>query len=149
MAEAEASRAKGLAEAQVTAAKGQAEADAMAKKAEAYKQYNEAAVTQMIIDKLPELVQAAASPLAKVGNITLLSTGGDTTGASKISGDVLNVAAQSLTMIKGLTGIDLAESMRRKAGTVIDNHVEQAPPRQPVPTLPQPPVRPPQQPGQN
>jgi flotillin len=121
----------------------------MAKKAEAYKQYNEAAVTQMIIDKLPELVQAAASPLAKVGNITLLSTGGDTTGASKISGDVLNVAAQSLTMIKGLTGIDLAESMRRKAGTVIDNHVEQAPPRQPVPTLPQPPVRPPQQPGQN
>jgi flotillin len=113
LAEAEAERAKGLAEAQVTAAKGQAEADAMAKKAEAFKQYNDAAVTSMLIEKLPELVQAAASPLAKVGNITLLSTNGDSTGMGKISADVLGVAAQGLTMVKGLTGIDLADSLKR------------------------------------
>ncbi|MCA0315430.1 MAG: flotillin family protein [Candidatus Melainabacteria bacterium] len=114
MAEAEAERAKGLAEAQVTAAKGQAEADAMAKKAEAYKQYNDAAVANMIVEKLPELVQAAAAPLAKVGNITLLSNGGDSTGISKISADVMGVAAQSLTMVKGLTGVDLTEALKMK-----------------------------------
>ena len=114
MAEAEAERAKGLSEAQVTAAKGQAEADAMAKKAEAYKQYNDAAIANMIVEKLPELVQAAASPLAKVGNITLLSSGGESIGITKISADVMGVAAQSLTMIKGLTGVDLTESLKNK-----------------------------------
>lgn len=117
LAEAEAERAKGLSEAQVTAAKGQAEADAMAKKAEAYKQYNDAAIANMIVEKLPDLVQAAASPLAKVGNITLLSTGGDSTGISKISADVMGVAAQGLTMVKGLTGVDLTESLRKRVET--------------------------------
>ncbi|MBS1991690.1 MAG: flotillin family protein [Cyanobacteria bacterium SZAS LIN-3] len=139
MAEAEAQRAKGLAEAQVTAAKGQAEADAMSKKAEAYKQYNDAAIANMIIDKLPDLVAAAASPLSKVGNITLLSTNGDTTGASKISGDVLNVAAQSLMMVKSLTGVDLTDTLRRKIGGAehpANNNAPQppsAPPPQPIP----------------
>ncbi|MBU6450523.1 MAG: flotillin family protein [Cyanobacteria bacterium REEB67] len=144
MAEAEAQRAKGLAEAQVTAAKGQAEADAMSKKAEAYKQYNDAAIANMIIDKLPELVAAAASPLSKVGNITLLSTNGDSTGASKISGDVLNVAAQSLMMVKSLTGVDLTDTLRRKIGNGTDQSNGHAPggllPEQPKvpPTAPRP-----------
>jgi flotillin len=153
MAEAEASRAKGLSEAQVIAAKGQAEADAMSKKAEAYKQYNDAAIANMIIDKLPELVAAAASPLSKVGNITLLSTNGDS-GASKISGDVISIAAQSLMMVKSLTGVDLTDTLRRKmggpgasGGEHPPNHnnnppqlqaqqAQQAPPAQPAGTIP-------------
>ncbi|MBN9395679.1 MAG: flotillin family protein [Candidatus Melainabacteria bacterium] len=117
LAEAEAERARGLAEAQVTAARGQAEADAMAKKAEAYKQYNDAAVANMLIEKLPDLVQAAASPLARVGNITLLSNGADNTGMSKITADVLGVAAQSLSMVKGLTGIDLTDALKKSPQT--------------------------------
>ena len=144
MAEAEASRAKGLAEAQVTAAKGQAEADAMSKKAEAYKQYNDAAVANMIIDKLPELVAAAASPLSKVGNITLLSTNGDSSGASKISGDVLNIAAQSLMMVKSLTGVDLTETLKRKMGgehQPIHPPNNSAPPQLPPPQAVQAPPR--------
>ncbi len=111
LAQAEAERAKGLAQATVIAARGQAEAEAMVKKAEAYKQYNDAAMASMMIEKLPELVQAAAMPLSKIGNVTLLSTNGDTSGAGKLSADVINVAAQSLTMVKGLTGIDLLETM--------------------------------------
>jgi flotillin len=85
----------------------------MAKKAEAFKQYNDAAMASMVIDKLPELVQAAAQPLSKIGNVTLLSTGGDTTGLGKITADVLSVAAQGVTMVKGLTGIDLVDTMSR------------------------------------
>ncbi len=113
LAAAEAERAKGLAEATIVAAKGQAEAEAMAKKAEAFKQYNDAAMASMVIEKLPELVQAAAQPLSKIGNVTLLSTGGDTTGLGKITSDVLSVAAQGVTMVKGLTGIDLVDTMSR------------------------------------
>lgn len=118
LANAEAERAKGLAEAQVIAAKGDAEAQAMLKKAEAYKMYNEAAIASMIIDRLPEVVTAAATPLSKIGNVTVLATSGDSMGASRVSNEVLNVAAQSMTLIKGLTGFDLSAALQRKAGTV-------------------------------
>ena len=74
----------------------------------------------MIVEKLPDLVQAAASPLTKIGQMTVLSSGGDSVGASKITGDVMNVAAQSLAMVKGLTGIDIAEALRRDREKGID-----------------------------
>jgi flotillin len=116
-AEAEAARAKGMAEANIIAAKGEAEAEAMSKKADAYKLYNDAAMASMIIDRLPDLVNAAASPLSKIGQMTVLTTGGEAGGASKITGDILNVAAQSLTLVKGLTGIDLAANLKRENGS--------------------------------
>jgi flotillin len=122
LAQAEAARAQGLAEATVTAAKGQAEAEAMAKKAEAFKLYNDAAMASMIIEKLPAIVSAAASPLSKVSNMTVLATGGDTGGASKITSDVLNVAAQSMAMIKGMTGIDIAEALKKDRRQLTDGN---------------------------
>jgi hypothetical protein len=42
-----------------------------------------------------------------------LSTGGEGTGASKMTTDVMNVALQGVTMVKGLTGIDLTNYMRQ------------------------------------
>lgn len=143
LAEAESERAKGLAQATIIAARGQAEAEAMAKKADAYKMYNDAAMASMIIDKLPELVQAAAAPLSKIGNVTVLSTGGDTTGASKLTTDVLSVASQGLTMVKGLTGIDLVETMNRGARTNGSQPQKQQQPAVPAlpPQAPPPPPR--------
>lgn len=113
LAQAEANKAQGMAEAQVIQAKGQAEAEAMLKKAESFKQYNQAAMSQMVIDKLPDLVGAAAAPISKIGQMTVLATGGDGAGASKITSDVISVAAQSLSMIKGLTGFDLTQAVRQ------------------------------------
>src|SRR6202012_5536334 len=111
-AHAEAARAQGLEEARVTAAKGQAEAEAMTKKAEAFKLYNDAAMASMIVDRLPAIVAAAAAPLSKGGSMPVLPMG-DENGTSRITNDVLNVAAQSMTMIKGMTGIDIAEALKR------------------------------------
>jgi len=122
LAQAEATRAQGLAEATIVAAKGQAEAEAMTKKAEAYKLYNDAAMASMIIEKLPQMVEAAASPLAKIGNMTVLSTGGDSAGASKITSDVMNVAAQGITMVKGLTGIDITQALKRSEAARLDDN---------------------------
>jgi len=122
IAHAEAERAKGLAEATVTAAKGQAEAEAMAKKADAFKMYNDAAMASMIIDKLPLMISAAAAPLSRISNMTVLSTGSDGSGASKITNDVLNVAAQSMAMIKGMTGIDLAEALKKDRKQLTDGN---------------------------
>ena len=73
-------------------------------------------MTSMIVDKLPEMIAAAAMPLSKIGTMTVLSTGGDGasgSGASRVTSDVLNVAAQSMAMIKGLTGIDVAEALKK------------------------------------
>jgi flotillin len=112
LGQAEAEKAKGLAQAEIIKAQGQAEADAMQKRAESFKLYNQAAVASMLMQKLPEVVSAAAEPISKIGNLTVLATGGDSAGASKITSEVLNVAAQGLTMVKGLTGYDLSQALK-------------------------------------
>ncbi|HLZ17981.1 MAG TPA: flotillin domain-containing protein, partial [Smithellaceae bacterium] len=107
--EAEANRARGLAEANVILATGTSEAEAMAKKAESWKAYNQAAVTQLIIEKLPELARAIAEPLSKTEKIVVVNAGGDSAGASKITKDVTNIIAQLPPVIEALSGIKLED----------------------------------------
>jgi flotillin len=111
--EAEATRAKGLAQANVIQATGLSEAEAMAKKAESWKAYNQAAVTQMIIEKLPELARAVAEPLSKTEKIIVISEGGDSAGASKVTKDVTNVIAQLPPIIEALTGMTIKELVEK------------------------------------
>ena len=59
----------------ITFKKGDAEARAMNVKAEAYQEWNQAAVVDKIITNMPEIVRALASPLANVDKITIVSTG--------------------------------------------------------------------------
>src|SRR5436190_15569732 len=73
-----ATRAQGEAEAEIIFKKGEAEAKAMNVKAEAYQEYNQAAVVDKLITSLPEIVRALAAPLANVGKITVVSTGNGT-----------------------------------------------------------------------
>ena len=74
-------RAQGEAEAEIIFKKGDAEARAMNVKAEAYQEYNQAAVVDKLITGLPEIVKALASPLSNVDKITIVSTGnGDSAG---------------------------------------------------------------------
>src|SRR5271169_3130009 len=62
-------RAQGEAEAEIIFKKGDAEARAMNVKAEAYQEYNQAAVVDKLITGLPDIVKALASPLANVDKI--------------------------------------------------------------------------------
>ena len=58
-------------------------------KAEAYQEYNQAAVIDKLLTGLPEVVRALAAPLANVDKITVVSTGnGDAAGMNKITGDI-------------------------------------------------------------
>lgn len=111
LAKAEAIKASGLAEAEVIQAKGEAEAAAMVKKAEAYKMFNDAAMAQMVIEKLPQIASAIAQPLAKTEKIVMI---GDS-GASKITKDITNVMAQLPETVKGITGIDLTQIIKNYA----------------------------------
>lgn len=116
LAEAEAVRAKGLAEAEVILAKGQAEAESMRKKAEAWRAYNEAAIAQMFIEKLPELAKAIAEPLGRTDKITIISNGGDGIGASKVTKDIVDIIAQLPPVLEGVSGVNLKELIGKIPG---------------------------------
>src|SRR6059036_4003952 len=77
IARADVIQATGVAEANVIVSKGTAEAEAMKKKADSWKEYNQAAVTQLILQALPEIAKAISEPLSKTGSITIVNTGGD------------------------------------------------------------------------
>src|SRR5712671_1835783 len=88
-------RAQGEAEAEIIFKKGEAEAKAMNIKAEAYQEYNQAAVVDKLMTSLPEIVRALSEPLSKVDKVTIVSTGnGDAAGAYKLTGDITKIAAQ-------------------------------------------------------
>src|SRR6184192_310015 len=103
-------RAQCEAEAEIIFKKGEAEAKAMNVKAEAYQEYNQAAVVDKLITGLPEVVKALASPLANVDKITIVSTGnGNAAGMNKITGDVAAMAAQIPALFETLSGMSMGE----------------------------------------
>ncbi len=114
LAEAAGIEAKGLAEAAAVQAKGLAEAQAMSKRAEAFRAYNEAAVAQMFIEKLPEIAQAISAPLSKVEKIVMVNAGGEGgIGASKLTGEVTGIIAQVPPVLEAMTGIKLQDLVKK------------------------------------
>ena len=103
-------RAQGEAEAEIIFKKGDAEARAMNVKAEAYQEYNQAAVVDKLITGLPEVVNALASPLENVDKITIVSTGnGDAAGMNKMTGDLTKIAAQVPALFEALSGMQMSD----------------------------------------
>jgi len=103
-------RVQGEAEAEIIFKKGDAEARAMNLKAEAYQEYNQAAVVDKLFTNLPEVVKALASPLANVDRITVVSTGdGNSAGMHKVTGDIAQMAAQVPALFEALSGMKMAE----------------------------------------
>ncbi|MDP9323062.1 MAG: SPFH domain-containing protein [Acidobacteriota bacterium] len=117
--QAAATRMRGEAEADIIFKKGDAEARAMNVKAEAFQEYNQAAVIDKLLTSLPEIVQAIASPLSKVDKITIVSTGnGSSSGLHKLTGDMTEIAAQVPALFEALSGTPMSEllSKVRKIG---------------------------------
>ena len=107
---ASATRLQGEAEAEIILKKGEAEAKAMNVKAEAYQEWNQAAVVDKLLTGLPEVVRALSAPLANVDKITIVSTGnGDSAGMSKITGDLTKMAAQIPALFETLSGMQMSE----------------------------------------
>jgi flotillin len=106
LAEAEANKARGLAQAAIIEAQGVATAEAMRKKADSFKQYNEAAVIQMIVEILPQLAGKISEPLGKTEKIVIINSGGGPGGgASKLTGDVTQIISQLPPVLESLTGV--------------------------------------------
>jgi flotillin len=114
-----ATRMKGEAEADIIFKKGDAEARAMNVKAEAFQEYNQAAVIDKLLTAMPEIVAALASPLNKVDKITVVSTGSNgSTGMHKVTSDLTDIAAQVPALVEALSGVPMTDllSKVRKLG---------------------------------
>src|SRR5438552_1597141 len=107
-------RAQGEAEAEIIFKKGEAEAKAMNIKAEAFQEYNQAAVFDKLITGLPDVVRALSEPLSKVDKVTIVSTGGDgAAGAYKLTGDVTKIVAQVPALFEALSGMQMSDLLSK------------------------------------
>ena len=95
-------------EAEAIRMKGEAEAEALRMKAEAMKQYGQAAMMEMVVDKLPEMAKAVSEPLAKTDKIILFGEGGATSMAKDTAGTML----QTFEAIKQAVGLDIPKMLR-------------------------------------
>ncbi|MGH9556281.1 MAG: SPFH domain-containing protein [Terriglobales bacterium] len=103
-AEAAKLEAVGLAQAKAIEAQGLAEATAILRKAEAWKQFNESARLQTILEKLPAILQAStgifgavAAPLGNIDKVVVIDQGGGADG-----GGLTRLAKTSPTIVFNL-----------------------------------------------
>jgi len=114
LAEAEAQKAKGLAEAAIIQAQGKAQAEAMSQKAESFKQYNEAAVIEMLVRVLPEVAGRISEPLSKTERMVIINSGdGPGGGASKVTGDITRIISQLPPVLESLTGVSFEKLLEQ------------------------------------
>ncbi|MCZ2525988.1 flotillin family protein [Streptomyces sp. HB2AG] len=106
---ADAVRIEGEAEASAIAARGRAEAEAMQKKADAFAQYGDAAVLQMLTEVLPQVVAKAAEPMSAIDKLTVISTD----GAGRLPKAVADNVTQGMELLGSVTGVDLADLLSR------------------------------------
>jgi flotillin len=124
-ADAQAVELEGAAHAAAVRAQGEAEASATLAKAEAYKQFNDAAVLDRMLATLPEVARELAAPYGQIKDLTVISND----GAGKLSQSVTTNLAETLSMLKSLTGVDLADLARNVASEHKDGSRTAAPER--------------------
>nr|WP_232483284.1 SPFH domain-containing protein [Brevibacterium yomogidense] len=116
-AEAEAVKAQGGAEASAISEKGKAEAEAVLASAEAYKQFNEAAVLSQILEALPKIAHEVSAPYSNIDSLSVVSSDGE----AKLSKNVSIGMRETIDLLKSTTGLDLGEflqsAMDQQVGT--------------------------------
>jgi flotillin len=118
LAKAEAQKAQGSTEAEIIRLKGLAEAEAKEKIAEAFEQFGQAAILDMVIKMLPEYAKQVAAPLSNIDKITVVDTGGSSEngGANKITSYATNLMASLQESLKASSGIDVKELIENYSG---------------------------------
>lgn len=118
LAKADAQRAQGESEAEIIRLKGLAEAEAKRKIAEAFEQFGQAAVLDMVLKMMPEYAKQVAEPLSNIEKITVVDTGssGPNSGANKVTGYATNLMATMQETLKASSGIDVKELLENLTG---------------------------------
>ncbi|MFC4024337.1 flotillin family protein [Oceanobacillus longus] len=118
LAKADSTRAQGESEAEIIRLTGLAEAEAKEKIAEAFDQFGQAAILDMVMKMLPEYAKEVASPLANIDKITVVDTGSSGTdgGANKVTGYATNLMSTLQESLKASSGIDVKELLKNITG---------------------------------
>merc|ERR1712130_115937 len=103
----------GEAEAYAIEVKAKAGAEQMAKKADAWQEYKEAALVDMMLKVLPKVAAEVSAPLSQVDKITMVSDGDGPIGASKVTGEVLDIMNSLPAMVQNMTGVDIKGRMAK------------------------------------
>ncbi|MGI8668261.1 MAG: flotillin family protein [Aridibacter sp.] len=130
LAEAEKLEAAGLAKAKATEAQGLAEAKAIMEKAAAWREFNDAARLQTILEKLPEIIsssapvfKAIAEPLGSIDKVVMIDNGngdGSSSGLNRFAETSPNMIFGLLQKMSAL-GISLPEILSQLGVETDDN----------------------------
>jgi flotillin len=122
LAEAAKIEAIGLAQAKAIEAQGVAEAAAILRKAEAWKEFNDAARLQTVLEKLPSILTASsgifgavAAPLGNIDKLVVIDQGngnGESTGLGRLAKTSPTVVFSLLQQLEAL-GLDLPSVMQQ------------------------------------
>ena len=104
--------ARGAIVSQLGGLMGRETAEAMQAKAEAFARYGDAAILDLLVRMLPQVVEAASAPMRGIDKMTVISTD----GASSLTKSVASNVAQGLQLGTDLTGIDLTQLLSRLSG---------------------------------
>jgi flotillin len=110
---AEAVKLEGDADASAIVAKGSAEAEAMARRAQSFKEYNDAARLQMVVEIMPQVAAQLAAPMGAIDQLTVISTD----GAGALPKQVTSNMTQLQQLLKDTLGIDIAAMINERSGT--------------------------------
>ncbi len=109
----EAAKSENAAAAEKIRLVGEAEADNIAQRAKSFEKYNQAALYQMIMDKMPEIARAISEPLAKLDKIVMIENDGKL-GTAKLTGQISEIISQLPEVVESLTGADLKKILKKK-----------------------------------
>jgi len=123
---------EGTAEAAAILARGKAEAESMDARSQAFATYGEAAILDLLVKVLPDVVAAASAPLAAVDKMTVISAD----GAGSLGRSVAANVAQGLQLSGDLTGLDVAGMLRRLGAGAVDAEPAAAATRVPLDGVP-------------
>jgi flotillin len=112
---AEAKALKGDAEAYAIEALAKAEAEQMAKKADAWKEYKEAAMVDMMLKVLPQIAAEVSGPISQVNKITMVNSGDGPIGASRLTGEILDIMGSLPDTVEKMTGVSISKKLNGRA----------------------------------
>ena len=95
-------------EAEAIRMRGEAEAEAIRRKAEAMQLYGQAAMLEMVVDKLPAIAQSVSEPLSRTDKIILFGEG----GASSMVRDTAGTMLQTFEAVKQAVGLDIPQMLK-------------------------------------
>ena len=114
LAEAEKLQAQGLAKAKATEAQGLAEAAAIKEKAAAWREFNDAARLQTILEKLPSIIEASApvfravaEPMGNIDKVVMIDNGGSGNGSGGINRFAQTAPTMIFTLLQQLQAMGL------------------------------------------